>query len=353
MRYIKRGLLQSITIQSILIAFIFIIQVCPLIAQTPDTLLAHSKADTTLYGSVTFSLKDQFDSLYVVVNKQFTKPLPIANNGTIHLPEGEYQLTLATKLTEDVSFPMEIKSGRRDTVRLPLRVQPDREVYRENSSYPVLHKGINVEISTDVDSRVTINDSTYGYGSTSLMLTEGSYRIVTSHPDAGRSVKEIRVKMNPPRFHKLHMFNKADILNVRIASFIPGGGQYFKKELLKAGILLSGFSAGILAGIHFHNRLDDHKADYEFVYRQYLDSRTEAEAFKLGNRAEDLHFQAKRNQRARNIVIGSLAGIYLYSVLDAWLNTPEGGYRNTDTRKSTVQPYLGIDTAGLQLKFQF
>lgn len=329
------------------------VPVHPILAQTIDTSQTFNQPDTTRYANLTIGIKNQSDSIYVVVDKRFGNPLHIKNNGTIHLPPGKYNLTIASKYLPDISFPVKVRPGENQTVPIPYVWLKNRKVYERNSSYRVLHEGINVEILTDVDSRVIINDSTYGYGNTKLMLKKGRYRVITMQPGIGQSVKVIEVQSNPPRYQKLTMYNKLNVWTVRMVGFIPGGAQFLKKDMTKAKLLFAGLSIGVIAGKHYNKLFESRRSAFDNTLEEYKNSHNESRALQLGNQTDELYHKAQIAQRNRNIVAGSVAALYLYNLLDAWLNTPKGGYRNSDNRKTRVQAYLTPTHSGLQVTIPF
>lgn len=355
MRRLKRAFLKIVSILWCTEIVLLLIGVPLLSAKTSDTYTNTklSKSITTHYGSVTINLSNYSDSLYVILKKNFNSALHIRNKGTIRLPVGKYSITIVAKYVQNITIPVKIKRGQHINIKIPLSVKLSRKEYLKNSSYPVLHKGINVEILTDVDSRVIINGSTYGYGITRLMLKKGKYQIITRQPEVGCSIREVIIKANPPHFHELIMYNSPSVWTVRTAAFIPGGAQFLKKDMTKAKVLFASITIGIIAGLHYNNLFKKRKSAYETSLYKYINSTTESEALRLGNLTEELNNKAKKTQRVRNIVVGSVAALYLYNVLDAWLNTPKGGYRNTDNSKAHLQAYLTPNKSGLQVTIPF
>ena len=289
----------------------------------------------------------------MVVNKNFNHPRFIANGGVLTLPEGEYDLTLSTKLIQDITITEEVEGGKRDTVKIAVLINEDKQIYRQKSSYPVLKSGKNLEIITDRDSRVSVNGTYYGYGSVRLMVKGGEHTVITAHPEAGRTVREIVINPKAPRYRTFKMYNKPKAWNIRLAGLLPGGGQRIKEEPFKSTAIIAGFSASAVLGLYYQHRFVDQRRAYRNTLKLYRSSRNEETALRMGKQVDRLYAIAEKTQKYRNLLFGSLSVIYLYSLLDAWLLKPKGGYRNSEKKHLQLQTYLGKQLGGATVTINF
>lgn len=311
-------------------------------------------SDTAGFGYLTVKMGEHVDSLYVIVDQRYSSPHFIANGKTVALPAGERYLTVATKRTRDLSFSATVRADEADTVRVSLISEPSREEYLNRSSYPVLRSGgANLLVLTDRDSRVFVDDVPQGMGAAQLRVSPGRHFVRTVHAESGHTEREVFVQGDPPRLTRTEMHNKPSRAKIRLGSLVPGLGQLYKRQNVKGLALLGGFVVTAVGGAQQHLAFLDRNHEYETTRGLYQRVRSEEEALRLGNESEHLYGAARGAYRRRNVLLGLAAGAYLYSVFDAWLDRPEGGYRTPQAGNRRVEPLLGARAQGLRLVVPF
>lgn len=305
---------------------------------------SHAVVDTTEHARINIDLSEQSDadSLYVVVDDNFDSPRYIRNRDNITLPEGKQRLTLATKNTRDFSTTMTVESGEIDTLRVQLARESDRSTYLRHSSYPVLHRGVNVAVETDYDTEVYIDGTYYGEGYVEANIPAGRYLVEAVHPEAGKSAHRLVISGDMPRLSEIDAHVKPSRTRVKYSSFMPGVAQLYKNENWKGLGLMSSFVAFTTGALQQHTTFRNTQTEYDTIRDQYEGASTERRALQLGNEAEHLYDRAQTIRWRRNIFIGAAVGVYLYSLFDGRIHTPDGGYRTPLARGGTqrIQPLL-------------
>lgn len=325
----------------------------PMSSRAQVTPIDTTVSDTIDVGYLTIEMRRRIDSIYVVINNHFSSPHYIANGATVKLPVGRQYLTIATKYTRDLSLPVTVHAGERDTLRTSMIEEKDREVYLKKSSYPVLQHGINLLVVTDRDSRILVDGVPRGRGATRLRMSEGAHVVETLHPEAGHTERQVFVQMDPPRLRWVEMYNKPSRGRVRGLSFLPGGAQLYKGQALEGITLASGFALAGIGGLYQHVSFLEHNQHYNQLRDQYEAAETEEEAFRLGNQTEQYYNAARRASRWRNALAAVTVGTYLYSLFDGILDRPPGGYRTPSPGSTQLRPLLGMGKQGMQLVVRF
>ena len=318
-------------------------------AQQPD----EPTADTSEVGYLVVKAPPRIDSLYVVVDRNFDAPYYVENGDSLALPTGDRYVTLAMKQTRDLSFVATIQAGKIEPANANLIREEDQDLYLAESSYPVLRSGTNLLVITDRDSRIQVDGEPQGTGRARLRVSAGTHRIETVHPEAGRTERIVTVQTDPPRLTRPVMYNKPSWRAVQYRSAVPGLAQLYKENTVKGLSLLAGFVVTSAVATQQSLVFSNQDQEYEEARREYENASTEEEALRLGNKTERLYENARGAYWRRNALLGAAAGIYLYSVFDAWLNQPEGGYRTPLSQRATIEPLLGTRRQGVRLVVQF
>lgn len=320
----------------------------PVSAQSPPS--ASAPHDTTGTGFLVIELyRDAPDSLYLVIDEAYEAPHYVANGDTLAVPVGERYVTVATEQNHDVTFSAEIRAGETQLARVPVRREHDRSRYLSGSSYPVLHRGINLLVETDWDSRVVIDGARRGQGTMGLRVDEGSYAVRAVHAAAGEGERVVFVETNPPRLTHVVLYNKPSRERAWALSPLPGAAQMHKHHYLRSIAILGAFSAASVGAARNHHRLRPLRDSYHALLSAYENSTDEDKALKLGEETAQAYQEARDAQQRRNLYLGLTAGVYLYSLLDAWLDTPRGGYRSPRPRTIRLMPFADADQRGLHL----
>jgi hypothetical protein len=159
----------------------------------------------------------------------------------------------------------------------------------------------------------------------------GLYRIAAHHEGyetyhstvvfSGREAVALDIKMVP----------KTRVRAAMRSLVLPGWGQNYvgsktKGVLLTIGTLASAATAGVM-----HLRYDSRRNDYDDFNAIYNQTRSVEEREKLLARRYALQKDAYNAERDRNVVLGVLAGIWVYNILDAVLFFPDYGLNVSGT----------------------
>ncbi len=304
------------------------------------------------------------DTMLVVVDDDLAHFRRLISGDSLELSAGTHRIAVASKRSYDFLFRPTSPAGRTLTQPIPLTMRkpgsnPDVS-YVFQSSYPRLVWGGNLLVVTDYDSDIYIDGRFAGRGQVKLDTTAGTYRVRTENAIAGSS--EQRVVVRRDRLWVTEMFNKPDKGRVRRWSWLPGGGQWVKSQPLKAtamvGLTTVGIG-GIVAGAGSLHSKSEVLSDDELnrLLQQYRESRNTTLTTQIGvtlARQADL---AREDARSRKLLYGGigLAGAaYLWSVADAWLVAPRGGYRDRRIDpKVILAPFLAENRTGLRLQIAF
>lgn len=325
----------------------------PSSAQNADAHRETASPDTTNPGYLKVETRLGIDSLYVVVDKNFDDPYFIANEDSVALSTGEKFFTVVSKRSPDFSFSATIQPGTTKTVRANVSEVQDRNSYLEKSSYPVLSRGTNLLVITDRDSRVLVDSVARGTGIVQLDVSEGTHLVQTIHPEAGRTERVVTVQAAPPRLERLVAYNKPSQRVVHVRSSLPGLAQLHKDHQIKGLALLVGFGLTTVATAQQHFVFRSRNQEFESTREEYRSADREENVFRLGNEVERLHDAAQGAYRRRNFLAGMTAGLYLYSILDAWLVRPDEGYRTPLSNRTRVEPLFGAQKRGFRLVVRF
>lgn len=302
---------------------------------------------------LTIEMREPVDHMYVIIDDDYEQARYIENGGTVTIPAGEARIKIATAITRDISMLRQLPAGASDTSRVYSSEVEDQRLYLERSSYPVLHTGDNLLVVTDQDASVAVDGIPQGTGMTRVSVVPGTHVVTVKHPEGRRLERTVEVQKEPPRMALVVAYTTPSRVTSRRLAFVPGAGQLHKRQTVKGIALMGGFLAASIGGVHQHVDFAERNHAYENVLQAYNAAEDESDALQLGYEAEQLYGPARTAYWRRNILIGTAAGIYLYSILDAWMNKPSGGYRTTISEYTRIEPFIGTHEQGARLVVRF
>jgi hypothetical protein len=159
----------------------------------------------------------------------------------------------------------------------------------------------------------------------------GLYRIAAHHEGyesyhstlvlSGREAVALDIKMVP----------KTRLRAAMRSLVIPGWGQRYSDSKTKGALLTIGtLATATIAGV-MHLRYDSRRQDYDDFQAIYDQTRSVEERENMLAELYALQKDAYNAERDRNVVLGVLAGIWVYNVLDAFLFFPDYGLNVSGT----------------------
>jgi hypothetical protein len=286
--------------------------------------LAQSR-DSGNVGFARFVFPLPVDSFYVIVNGDYEHFQKMRSTTSLSLPEGIVALTVVTEKYEDSQFNIEIAGGA--TIDVPVSfVIPDKAGSALfNSSYTWITRRVNVEIRTDDDSKIWINDRLAAKGTRQLDIPDGPCKIETRHPSGARTKKNISVTSR--EFKAVEMYNKPLRSHALIYSLVPGASQLYKKQTVK-GIVSAGLlTAAAALSIQYYLAFRDDNSEYAFYRSRYERENTNL-AVSYGDLVQKYFDSAESNAKKRDTFLMITLGVYAVNLLDGLISRPEAGYRS-------------------------
>jgi len=152
--------------------------------------------------------------------------------------------------------------------------------------------------------------------------------------------------INVPRAGMVALSDEAVVLRSRGGAVfrsmvVPGWGQFYNQEPIKGGIVIGVELAviGTALAMHFLGRSDQNAYEAADFALNYPD----LDPTELGQKASALRESAEDYYQARNILIYSAIGVYLYNILDAYIFGIDG----EKEAGLQVVPMGTVDTQGV------
>jgi len=321
---------------------------------TPSTGAAQIAQDTTALGRLEVIMPREVDSVYVIVDGDVWNAQNIPNGATAVVPSGrEITVTLAAERRPDVTITDTFSPNETRTVR-PRAKRLFRTNYLKESSYPALRAGHNVRITTGPESMISVNGDSIGHGAGTVRLPGGQHDVTVGHPEDGSKTHTFDVVTQPLRLYSITVYTRPALRSTsRLLSVVPGASQIYKVQKSKGYMLASTFVVASFVSIWQHRRFDQALSDRGAIRDDYWTAETETRAFRLGNEIASLTRRANRVSTIRDVSLGLMGATFLYSLVDAWLDTPERGYRTPKPVKPGIRPMFGRNGTGVKLQFAY
>ncbi|WP_372906429.1 DUF5683 domain-containing protein [Rhodohalobacter sp.] len=304
-------------------------------SQKSDSLMS-DEAETIGYLKIV--VQDQ-DSINVVINNDFEEVLKIMSGDTISLNTGVNRVRVIKQYYMDLERNVKIEKG--GLKRIVMRLVPVRgnmQISRR-SSYPRLFWGANNFILTDPETDLFLNGE-YAGTQYAIVDTTRRFEIRGVHP----SGEEFSTSFSPGEgavfnFHQRYV--KPSRPKARKLSLLPGGSQFYKKQILKAVAFSVVTLGGAALAYSYETRYQDAKTDFDRINTLYKRSNSPEEAFQLGTEAEEAFDKSVSLSASRNRILYGTALLYLANIVDGFI-APSIGYRD---ESRMIDPYLDFDPA--------
>jgi membrane protein implicated in regulation of membrane protease activity len=321
---------------------------------TPSTGAAQTSQDTTALGRIKVVMPVEVDSVYVIVDGDVWNAQKVPNGVPAAVPSGrEITVRLAAERRPDVMITDTFSPDETTTVR-PRTKRLFRTDYLKESSYPALRAGHNVRITTGPESMISVNGDPIGHAAGTVRLSHGRHDVTVDHPEDESKTQTFEVVTQPLRLYSITVYTRPALRSTsRLLSVVPGASQIYKDQKSKGYMLASTFVVASFVSIWQHRRFGQALTDREALRDDYWTTETETRAFRLGNEIASLTRRANRVSTIRDVSLGLMGATFLYSLLDAWLDTPERGYRTPKPVQPGITPIFGRNGTGVELHLTF
>jgi hypothetical protein len=261
------------------------------------------------------------DTLFMVVDSNFAAAIPVRDSALVELSEGIHDVVLLHRQIEDFKSKVRIlPDSIRDYKAIFKRLSRTQEDF-SRSGYPRVIHNANLLILTDDESKIFVDSLYVGTGMLKSMLPKGVHRIMTESEKAGTTNREVTV--SDAYLAVREMYNRVPAFTYGFGSAIPGGGQYFKNQYLKSGLLFC-VTTGLWATSYMnHRQYVSDNDEYLRLREEYTKAATETDAMRLGTMVQSQYDRSRRTARNRIWLLLAGSAVYLYSVLDAIISPPD------------------------------
>ncbi len=294
-------------------------------------MLYAQERDSLFFG--TLVLDTNLEEFYLIIGNDVPNAVFAESSLTIELPSGKQEITIVGRFIDDYSFELDIPAS--DTLKNNVFIS----FYPRSpkSSFYTIQSEKNVQILTDEESVIFLNDEQIGTHYSELFIPNGFYRLKIVHPTHGSLTSKIEV--SSLELLEFTRFNQEPSKHLRPLNIIPGFGQVRKQQYLKAGIFLTGVLGLGIAAVQSDELYSEQKGLFNAQFDEYLAARTVADARTLRLRAEStLDDMQQTNNTTRALAIGAVL-VYAYSLFDSF-QKPKDGYKNS----TQLQPRVVVET---------
>lgn len=275
------------------------------------------------YGWLQF--KSNVDSLFVVMDNNFSTSIPVANRDSIRFKAGVYNFTFVNPKYWDEKMQIQVP----DSGRLHFLVIFHHKIRKDfnRSSYKRITEGLtyNLALSTDPNSTIIIDDSTYGKRFVKTDVGPYYHNIIIKHPTAMDQKK--RIYIEPSEQLNLSIYDRPARATAYTFGLVPGLSQLYKNQKLKGAIFITATTGALALSIGMAAKFKSDKKDYNYLHGVYEGDVDEQSAYLDGLAAEHKYKSMKTASRIRDLALTSLVGIYVANVIDALVSVPQSGYR--------------------------
>lgn len=314
-----------------------------LLAQTSST------ADSTGFLHLESNSETTF---YTIINDDFLNPIEIHTRDSLALSPGIYNIRIVKKHHKDVALQARIETNKvnRYSLNFSRLLIEDLPNDKQLSSYPRLELRTKNAIRTDHDTQIYVNGERIGTGFAILSDEYHEYVDLTLQSNSGQELeKKITLENNTP-FELHEHFTRPRKSTSVFYSFIPGLSQYYKRQRIKAGIIMGSQVALSLSAYYFHRKMNSTFNDLEVTRATYDASIDPERIQQLAGEMIKLDQNVSHSFKLRNTFIGAGIALYVLNFLDGAFHTEDGFRKNV-----SFDPYFDLfdKSATLQMSVKF
>jgi hypothetical protein len=192
----------------------------------------------------------------------------------------------------------------------------------------ILEPGI-FDASTDVPAHISINGERVGDNTVTKQLTPGEYKINFFHETLGQ--KYIKIDINPGEKKQVFVSLLPSSQTAMWLCTIPGASQLYVGQKTRGYIYLSAFIASVGASVYFIKDFQNNKSIYDDAIKNYNNAQTSMDAVRYRNQINSKFTELNNIKKNRETALLSIAAVYVVSLLDHLIFSPEYGYRKRES----------------------
>ncbi len=302
-------------------------------------------------GFVKFDLN--VDSVSIIINNDFNGVRTISTEDSISLGKGLNLVNLSVPFDRFYEVYVQIIPGKTKVVSHEFSEKIPSKYILERNYAAARYYNVNAFIITDSDSKITVGNSTLGVGFAKFTQKIGLYSILIENEDFGTSSINY---LNNDRYYitLFEKYTRPEKPTAQFLSIIPGGSQFYKKQIGKSALFFSGTTVFFGVGISANNSYKKELQTFNELKEQYNNTENESLAFELGNQVEKQQKEVRRKDNMRRAFFGLGILSYSLNIFDAFKSTPDGGYR----KEQPIEFYLTnnqetLGSASVSMRYNF
>jgi hypothetical protein len=224
----------------------------------------------------------------------------------------------------------------------------------QTSTSPVVTKGFTID-SSPQGATVYIENEVIGKTPCRFSFDlSGTYKLWASKKGYENWNYQINFSEKSVRTIFFYLTPKISRYALWRSMVLPGWGQHYSDQKIKSnliiGLQLTSLASVALSQYVYGNRHDDYKTDLSNYQLASHNFATETQAWQ---KLQKSHDDLSSARQTRNVCVAACAAIYLYNVLDSYLNFPR------NLRQIEIVPMSGSGTdvsakvSGIQLCWSF
>lgn len=323
------------------------------ISETSITKFLQQRNEEKNFEDTFLKVKANVDSIYVGINAEV---FHIASGDSLPMLPGDRFIRLSHQNAYESNRTIWLEKGETTIINKTFDLKETSIGLLKNNIATTPYYKSNFIIVTDKDSRIIIDGEFRGVGAAKAFRRTGPVNVEIINPSTGTFSSTYKIRnQSLSKAIVVDGYTKPKYSKVKFYSLIPGFGQIYKHDEMKAAAI--GGSFALFAGLSIYsqtlygNELDEFK-NIRFDYRNAIDEQT---ALELGNDLEKQHKKVTKKNNQRIVFFSLTSLIYAFNVYDALFSEPKSGYwEQTDINFYLNQENIsGKQVSTLSVKYAF
>lgn len=208
-----------------------------------------------------------------------------------------------------------------------------------------------LKVSSDVIAELFINGKSAALGQTNQNLLAGLYTVKLIHQDLGEEERIVQLRGGDTKEMFISMLpsqTKAYWLSI-----LPGVSQIYTGNTSRGWIQTLLFAGGAAGSYYYYNEYNTKLKQYNSLIAEYETTMNPVVAADLNTKIENKYPAVQEAQYLQYGFFALTGAVYLWNLVDAFVKTPDYGYRQYDEQ---ISYRIDLDqrkhlTLGMQVKF--